>query len=105
MVYGSSAIAAILSILIINLFIYSIDIEYGFTETDYSISEGVTAEVCVTILPGSVTFTPGGFLTLSFHTSPITANCRLNHKVQHYIIVTFFYSQIVVMITAKPLVQ
>ena len=57
----------------------STDIEYQFTETDYIIAEDTTVPVCVMIISGDVIFTPGGFLTLRFLTSPITATCQFNH--------------------------
>ena len=55
------------------------DIEYQFTQPDYNIIEDTTVPVCVMIVPGDVIFTSGGFLTLRFLTSPITANCQFHH--------------------------
>jgi hypothetical protein len=50
-------------------------IEYRFIMTGYSFYEGNTSAVCVmTILPENVTFVPGGYVTLEFSTTPLTAN-------------------------------
>ena len=50
-------------------------IRYRYVQPEYSFNETDTStEICVTIENGTFTFVQGGYLTLSFSTSPLSAN-------------------------------